>query len=52
MYLIFNGLYQKYVKKPGITFVWSKLVRIMNTQKIVSTRMDGLNGKIIQIREC
>jgi hypothetical protein len=40
------------LKKVGITSGWSELVRIMNTQKIVSTRMDGPNGKIIQIRKC
>lgn len=40
------------LKKEGITSGWSELVRIMNTQKIVSTRMNGPNGKIIQIRKC
>jgi hypothetical protein len=35
-----------------MTSGWSELVKIMNAQKIVSTRMNGPNGKIIQIRKC
>jgi hypothetical protein len=40
------------LKKQGITSTWSEVVRIMNTQKLVTTRMEGPNGKIIQIRKC
>jgi Transposase DDE domain len=31
---------------------WRDIVRIMNTQKAVSTRMEGPEGKVIVIRKC
>lgn len=40
------------LKKEGITSSWAELVRVMNTQKLVTTKMNGPQGKIIQIRKC
>jgi hypothetical protein len=40
------------LKKEGITSGWREIVRIMNTQKLVTSRMEGPEGKIIQIRKC
>lgn len=50
-YTVVNTLRHQ-LKKEGITSSWTELVRIMNTQKLVTTRMNGPEGKIIQIRKC
>jgi len=40
------------LKQKGINYDWRNIVRIMNTQKEVTTTMKGKNGKIITIKKC
>ena len=40
------------LKQKGINNEWSDIVRIMNTQKIVTTTMDNDYGQQIVIRQC
>jgi hypothetical protein len=40
------------LKKNGYNAQWKEVVRVMNTHKAVSTRMEGPDNKIIIIRKC
>jgi len=40
------------LKLQGIQHDWSEIVRIMNTQKSVTTTMENKKGDTIQIRQC
>lgn len=40
------------LKLQGINHSWSEIVRIMNTQKMVTTTVDNDKGDTIQIRQC
>jgi transposase len=40
------------LKQKGFTHSWSEIVRIMNTQKCVSTSMENIEDKVITIRQC
>jgi hypothetical protein len=40
------------LKLQGIHHDWSEIVRIMNTQKSVTTTVENQKGDIIQIRQC
>jgi hypothetical protein len=40
------------LKLKGINHSWSEIVRIMNTQKSVTTTVENDKGDIIQIRQC
>ncbi len=40
------------LKLQGIHHDWSEIVRIMNTQKSVTTIVENKKGNIIQIRQC
>jgi hypothetical protein len=40
------------LKKQENNASWKEIVRVMNTQKAVSTRMEGPEGKVMVIRKC
>ncbi len=40
------------LKNKGVHHDWKELVRIMNTQKRVTTTIKGEGNKTIQIRQC
>jgi hypothetical protein len=40
------------LKLQGINHGWSEIVRIMNTQKMVTTTVENTKGDTIQIRQC
>ena len=40
------------LKQQGINHGWSEIVRIMNTQKMVTTTIENTKGDTIQIRQC
>jgi hypothetical protein len=40
------------LKKNGYNAQWKEITRVMNTQKAISTRMEGPDNKIIIIRKC
>ncbi|MBC8006303.1 MAG: IS1634 family transposase [Verrucomicrobia bacterium] len=40
------------LKLQGINHSWTEIVRIMNTQKMVTTTVESSKGHIIQIRQC
>jgi transposase len=40
------------LKLQGINHSWSEIVRIMNTQKMVTTTVENSKGDTIQIRQC
>ncbi|MFM2392545.1 MAG: hypothetical protein RLZZ546_522 [Bacteroidota bacterium] len=40
------------LKKNGYNAQWKEITRVMNTQKAVSTRMEGPDNKVIIIRKC
>jgi transposase len=40
------------LKLQGIYHGWSEIVRIMNTQKMVTTTIENTKGEIIHIRQC
>jgi len=40
------------LKLQGINHGWSEIVRIMNTQKMVTTTVENSKGDTIQIRQC
>jgi len=40
------------LKLQGINHSWSEIVRIMNTQKMVTTTIENTKGDIIKIRQC
>jgi transposase len=40
------------LKLQGINHGWSEIVRIMNTQKMVTTTVENIKEQIIQIRQC
>ncbi|HZL09253.1 MAG TPA: IS1634 family transposase [Prolixibacteraceae bacterium] len=40
------------LKLQGINHSWSEIVRIMNTQKMVTTTVENSRGDTIQIRQC
>jgi len=40
------------LKQKGFTHSWREIVRIMNTQKCVSTSVENIEDKVITIRQC
>ena len=40
------------LKLQGINHGWSEIVRIMSTQKMVTTTVENSKGDLIQIRQC
>jgi hypothetical protein len=40
------------LKLQGINHSWSEIVRIMNTQKMVTTTIENTKGDIIKLRQC
>ena len=40
------------LKLQGINHGWSEIVRMMNTQKMVTTTVENIKGDTIQIRQC
>ena len=40
------------LKQKGFAHDWSEIVRIMNTQKCVSTSVENIEDKVITIRQC
>jgi transposase len=40
------------LKQKGINHQWNEIVRIMNSQKCVTTTMKNINNEIISIRQC
>lgn len=40
------------LKLQGVNHSWSEIVRIMNTQKMVTTTVENSKGDTIQIRQC
>jgi transposase len=40
------------LKLKGINLSWSEIIRIMNTQKMVTTTVENSKGDTIQIRQC
>lgn len=40
------------LKQKGFTHDWSEIIRIMNTQKCVSTSVENIEDKVITIRQC
>jgi transposase len=40
------------LKLQGINHGWSEIVRIMNTQKLITTTIENTKGDTIQIRQC
>jgi len=40
------------LKQKGLAHGWSEIVRIMNTQKCVSTSVENIEHKVITIRQC
>ena len=40
------------LKLQGINHSWSEIIRIMNTQKMVTTTIENTKGDTIQIRQC
>ena len=40
------------LKQKGYKSSWKEIVRIMNTQKCVTTTMDSINNQTISIRQC
>jgi len=50
-YWLVNTVRHK-LKKHDIRFNWSELVRIMNTQKTVTTSVENDRNQIIRIRKC
>jgi len=49
-WLVNTGWYQ--LKKHGINSVWLKIVRMGNTQKVVTTAGTNTYNKIITTRQC
>jgi hypothetical protein len=43
---------RQHLKRNQNSLSWKELVRIMNTQKLVTTQMEGPQGKIIKIKKC
>ena len=40
------------LKQKGLNSQWNEIVRIMNTQKCVTTTMENINSEVISIRQC
>lgn len=40
------------LKKSGISSSWGEIVRIMNTQKAVTTTAENIRGEVVSIRKC
>ncbi len=40
------------LKQNGYNAEWREIVRIMNTQKCVTTTMENIDNEIISIRQC
>ncbi len=40
------------LKQKGFTLGWSEIVRLMNTQKCISTSVENIEDKTITIRQC
>lgn len=40
------------LKKEGINSNWGEIVRVMNTQKAVTTTAENIHGDVISIRKC
>jgi transposase len=40
------------LKLQGINHGWSEIVRILNTQKVITTTLENSKGETIQIRQC
>lgn len=40
------------LKQKGYNHDWSEIVRIMNTQKCVSTTVENIQGQIVSVRQC
>lgn len=40
------------LKQKGYNFDWREIVRVMNTQKCVTTSVENINEEIISIRQC
>jgi transposase len=40
------------LKQKGFTHGWSEIIRMMNTQKCVSTSVENIEDKIITVRQC
>ncbi len=40
------------LKQKGYKHDWSEIVRIMNTQKCVTTTLENKNDEIVSIRQC
>jgi hypothetical protein len=50
-YWVVNTLRHQ-LKKEGINYQWNEIVRIMNTQKVVTTTVQHICDQIILIRRC
>jgi len=50
-YMVVNTIRYK-LKQNGIYHDWSNIVRIMNTQKLVSTSIKNSKGQIILLKKC
>ncbi len=40
------------LKQKGFNHDWSEIVRIMNTQKCVTTTVENIQGQIVSVRKC
>lgn len=40
------------LKQKGYNLGWSEMVRVMNTQKCITTTVENIKGEIISIRQC
>jgi transposase len=40
------------LKQKGYNHDWSEIVRIMNTQKCVTTTVENIQGQIVSVRQC
>lgn len=40
------------LKQKGFNFEWREIVRVMNTQKCVTTSVVNINGEVISVRQC
>lgn len=50
-YMIVNSI-RLPLKAKGISYSWSRIIEIMNTQKIVTTRMETKKGDTIIVKQC
>ena len=40
------------LKQKGVNFDWREIIRVMNTQKCVTTSIRNINDKVISVRKC